>query len=469
MRLLSYLTFLQVAYLCSPVSCRGRGGSNGDNGGGGDGDSSDGSDSVTPGPDLEQLKFSFDPQCRIGSPDQCVCQLYQPRLKLFALPGLYYNGTLTITHRVSDNSAWAKESLDDGLELAFTFTNNSRCPSDDGMEKTYEYPALFHVGPRGNDDDPNPLHWSLKAFQPYDGPYLDILQRWVHIRSSDFFVDRPIRRFDYWDETNANDRTGAYTKTRDENTTAYWKTSLTEGKDGSFSARTTYDHQAPNSTQTTFPAYPMSQYITLSDVCKLGFVSEEEPLDQYSQSGDDEEDEDDKIYRTSVPPTVWIRPGTEASIHGIGDDKLTFELDADWEDPTIPYIGLRRAQCGGSQGDQFQAFEDELSPGSAVALVRPPSSKYIWPSDMFWNLTLSVELKFEGSIVRENSTEIMGFSNDVVQFAKGYDYEEKEKELGYPGTTEDSDDDNGSSALSPADAVLAGMTSFIAGMALLAW
>lgn len=116
----------------------------------------------------------------------------QTRLQLYALPGLYYNGTLTVTHRVSDNSAYAMEDLDDGLELGSKFTKDSRCSSDDGAEKTYKYPALFHVGPRGNDEDYNPLHWSLKGFQQSSvSGYVGVLQCVVHVRSSDFFVERP--------------------------------------------------------------------------------------------------------------------------------------------------------------------------------------------------------------------------------------------------------------------------------------
>jgi hypothetical protein len=371
------------------------------------------------------------------------------------MPGLYYNGTLTVTHRISQNSAWTVESLlDEGYDLPYNWTDNRQCSKDERDEKTYEYPALFHVGPRGNAEDLNPLHWSLKGFEPTDGPYLDILQRLVHIRSSDFNLDRPKRKFAYWEGTNADDPKW---ETETVNGTAYWSTSLSEAKGGgSYSARSTYDHRVPTSGRTSLNWYPKSQYLTLTETCRLGFSSVNEEYDMRSDPDADEEeeeeedDEDSFVYDTSMRPTVWLEPGVVANIGGIGSDELTFSLDTEWTEPTTAFTGFRRAGCGSNQKDARMGYEAFLYYAGFIGMSKEASDGDVdvsWPTAM-WNLTLSAKLEFKGSIVRENSTEIKGLSDGILQFAEDYDYEEKEKELGYPGTSaEEEDDDSGAQAV----------------------
>ena len=42
------------------------------------------------------------------------------RHKAFGLPGLYYNGTLTIRHHITDNTAWDEEIEDPPTQSEFT-------------------------------------------------------------------------------------------------------------------------------------------------------------------------------------------------------------------------------------------------------------------------------------------------------------------------------------------------------------
>ena len=457
---------LHLAIYSSPASCR-RGGGGHFDGDGAVGSGSDDSDGSLVPSDAEQKKFSFEPTCH-QEPSQCFCWLYQPRLQLYALPGLYYNGTLTVTHRVSDNSAYAMEALDDGLELGSAFTNDSRCPSDDCAEKTYKYPALFHVGPRGNNEDPNPLHWSLTGFQHSSVPgYVDLLQRVVHVRSSDFFVERPFRLFDYWDEANANDRTFPRQEIRDENTTAYWTTSVVKAKNGKFySAHATYDHQTPNNT--AGGGYAKSQYITLSETCKLGFTTNndrlEAPLDP------DGEDDESRTYNTTALPTVWLQPaGTEITIDGIGSDKLTLELTTDVEDREeimLAWSSVRRADCEG-----LLPYENDFQLAYPVAVLDSDGDSVVSDDqDSVWSLKLSVlKLTFEGSLVRENSTEITGLADDGrMQFAEGYDWEATEKSLGYPYTDGREDSQSRAIQVETSCSLFAGLLGAVAGIGILA-
>src|SRR5690606_2206777 len=98
------------------------------------------------------------------------------------------NGTLTVTHKLGDSSVWLFEYPPD--------SRFGRCQNNDRNTKTYEYPGLLFVGNTGNDSDTNPIFWILRGYQPADQtsrrdddpPYVDVAQRWVHIRSSDFVV-----------------------------------------------------------------------------------------------------------------------------------------------------------------------------------------------------------------------------------------------------------------------------------------
>src|ERR1700712_392502 len=87
------------------------------------------------------------PPCDLGI---CGCAMVNERENLFELPGLYYNGTITLTHQLTQNSAWDAEAL--------STSTGTKCDNDDRSQKTYQYPALFFVGPNGNTSDTNPIH-----------------------------------------------------------------------------------------------------------------------------------------------------------------------------------------------------------------------------------------------------------------------------------------------------------------------
>lgn len=124
----------------------------------------------------------------------CECMERDQRIKIVSLPGSYYNGSVTINHIVSTNSA---------RDAAIIAKSQIGCNSDDASPKNYTYPALFTVGSNLNASDTNPIFWNLRAFNPpnkYTGGESHIFAEWIHVRSSDFATR-------YW---NTGDRSSSY-------------------------------------------------------------------------------------------------------------------------------------------------------------------------------------------------------------------------------------------------------------------
>lgn len=159
----------------------------GSRGSGDDDDSSSGSPSTT-----------YTPPCNTRE-----CNERDRRIKIYSLPGLYYNGTLTINHVITASSA---------RDAATIAQSDMGCPEDDASPKTYSYPALFLVGSNLNNSDTNPIFWNLRAFNPPTlnnggGPH--VFSEWVRIRSSDFGTEKwkagavssawPTETNTYWD------------------------------------------------------------------------------------------------------------------------------------------------------------------------------------------------------------------------------------------------------------------------------
>lgn len=110
-----------------------RGGSSGDDGGDGEGSEDEGSGGsggtdavpyVTCNPaDFDDL---YDPNtvgCGLGT---CGCNRLLERRRLYGLPGLYYNGAITIRHELSSNTAWAIGCNNDDEETKIYRSSPSR-------------------------------------------------------------------------------------------------------------------------------------------------------------------------------------------------------------------------------------------------------------------------------------------------------------------------------------------------------
>lgn len=347
------------------------------------------------------------------------------RMDLYELPGLYYNGTLTITHKLTQNSAW------DTISLAKPGAET--CANNDETQKTYEYPALFFIGPKGNDSDTNPVHWALRAYQPTDqmtgSQYLDVSQRWVHIRSSDFVVtDGSLKssifgQYQYF----ASDATRMHRETR-----VYWDTAVTATGGDTYSATASYVAQ-PSEVGLNDLSYGLldegtgprsSQYVTLSDVCYYG-------QEMYAAS-------DVSVPRSKIPkdnqylwdtrPAVMLPLGAEASITEIGAKSMSLTMNTTVSSQ-LAFVNPDEATCSAPTYG-WLSYENTM-----YALQW---SKARWSHSNLWNISASIDISFKGDMVTENSTTIKGLEDGQLVFAETY-------ERTYDNTTGSSG--NGASAL----------------------
>ncbi|KAM6514302.1 hypothetical protein FALCPG4_015452 [Fusarium falciforme] len=409
------LALLLLATIASVGFGQRRGGGSGGSGGSGGDDGEDGDGSEGDGIEIN------DPTCVY---DLCTCSTRRERGLIYSMPGLFYNGTLTMTHRITNNTSWG---YDDGSPEADEDDDPPPCENDDSARKTYTYPALVYIGPRGNDSDTNPIHWTLRGYQPANQtmgttrPYIDIFQRWIYLRSSDFPIKAPTAEQSYY---YPSDATKIY---RD--TTVYWPTNVTQTGDKTFSARAVYNKE-PILTQRSTPAFyedppkslltpekgidgsgngpRTSQYITLSDVCvrsqtMLGLGEAPKSL---IPSGNN--------YRLVTTPTLWLETGAEATMEGIGADTLTFKLDSSVT-RRIGYVSSQTARCREGGNSVFERSDFQM-----LRSVNDPHSR---PGELDfdpWNLTVSFQISFEGTLETENGAEITGVENGVPVFNVGY-------------------------------------------------
>lgn len=329
---------------------------------------------------------------------------------MYRLPGMYYNGTVKITHQVTSSSVW-------DMPAQAGLGPNS-CDNKDGTPKTYEYPALLMVGPTGNASDSNPIFWALRAFQPPDQQlaseqYLNVDQRWIHIRSSDFVVTDQSLATQYFGQYDylASDETNQHQVTR-----TYWDTNITSLDGSSFNADATYTAAPPNisplSSYNGERSYPKtSQYITLSDICYEGydfFLSYAAvPKSKIPK---------DNLYDYTTLVTSFLSSGATARLEDIGADTARFTLNGSSAPNDLAFVPEDPDKGCTYQTTFVTRFVNGLS------LMQDEASA--GTSERFWNLSVTVGLSFEGSLVRENSTSVNGTRDGKPTFARGYERED---------------------------------------------
>lgn len=240
------------------------------------------------------------------------------------------------------------------------------------------YIALLLVGPTCNSSDTNPIHWSLYGYQPANetqgtsSTFIDTLQRLVFVRSSDFVVAGDgCRNYDM----------GVYARTDatedHEFTRVYWETNVTDTGSSTFSAHAVLTSMPPTQDElSSFETglyddthtYP-SQYITLNDVCSFDHSTRSRP--------------------NTTTPTVWFTKGATVNMEDIGSDSMTLTLMNSIM-YSAGFLGEREANCERSNiGFEWGPFYSQTDSNSSI-----------------WNITVSITLEFEGTLVQENSTAI---------------------------------------------------------------
>ncbi|KAM0327510.1 hypothetical protein ACHAQA_005798 [Verticillium albo-atrum] len=409
---------LLVCLLLGSVAAQKKGGGGGGGSGGSDSDN-DGSSGDGGNDDSDDTDDSSGGDSSL--PDNSPPCGYFDRLEAFGLPGLYYNGTLTIRHHITHNSAWDDE--DGPIDL---------CDNDDRSPKTYTYPALVLIAPTGNESDTNPMHWVLRGFQPaheynaLPAGEVDFKQRWVYIRSSDFVITNYTQEYD---TVFSPYRTNRYresdaTKLR-QTTRVYWPTNVTSEGNNVFSAHAEYAEAPPILSKDDYTGfYPRlgkhtSQYVTLRSVCRLNQkgIEDEDDIESVRGTGgisdrrqiEDKFDENGERIWYSSNPTFWLDKGMAVEMAGIGADQMTLTLNNTLKESTA-WIGQRDGGCSPDESEpfEFSEFYPAQSSNHEGSGLRP------------WNVTVSLSMSFEGSIVRENSTTIDGSEAGKLLFGAGY-------------------------------------------------
>ncbi|EEY23461.1 conserved hypothetical protein [Verticillium alfalfae VaMs.102] len=418
---------LLVCLLAGSAAAQRKGGGGGGGGGGSsndDDDSSTGGGGGDSGGDDSGSGSGSGTDDGSSRPDNSAPCGYFARLETFGLPGLYYNGTLTVRHHITHNTVWDEES--EPIDV---------CDNDDRDVKTSRYPALVLIAPTGNESDTNPMHWVLRGFQPAHEYHalrdaVDFKQRWVYIRSSDFVISNYTREYNtvfspYW--TNRYDDSDA--TDLEETTRVYWPTNITAEDDGTFSAQAEYAQAPPIINSKDYigsfprPGKHTSQYVTVKSVCSMNqrYYEDEEDIDTVRGSDgakrrrqdDDGFDENGERIWYSSNPTFWLDKGATMEMAGIGADQMTLTLNNSL-DKAIPWMGEREGGCSPDEREPFEL--SNFNPMQSAAYegqgLRP------------WNVTLRISLSFEGSIVRENSTTVNGVEGGKLLFNAGYKLDE---------------------------------------------
>lgn len=101
------------------------------------------------------------------------------------------------------------------------------------------------------------------------------------------------------------------------------------------------------------------------------------------------------IYTWTTTPTVFFDLEAEARVQRIGDDTLSFQMNGSTQDGTT-FVGSASSSCNGVMMKLYESSDilqwDEASETSNEVNI--------------WNLTVAINLSFEGSIVKENSTTV---------------------------------------------------------------
>lgn len=329
---------------------------------------------------------------------------------LYGLPGVYYNGSLTIRHHITNSTSWDEKGP-------------GGCGNEDNSPKTYEYPALFLAAKKGNSSDTNPFHWVLYGFQPADQiigidyPFLDVLQRWVQIRSSDFVISGTSYAGSWGGPRGFNGPNALYRNSDASNvhlmTRVYWKTEITDMADTHFSARAEFDNLPPQLWEDTTDRETVyaSQYLTLSDVCaynKTTMLSTfPVPISQIPKGNS---------YLNTTTPTIWLSTGATAEMRDVGADEMSFSLNGS-ASMTTGWVMERKAQC----------INTETAPNLDGYSKVPFERSYPWKLhtyeeyDKLLQLSVSISLSFKGSIVSENSTRVTGIEGGDLVFEAGYE------------------------------------------------
>jgi hypothetical protein len=335
-------------------------------GGGGGDDSSDSSGGGSGGND---------------PPDYGVCrdaQAEQTR-DLFLMPGSYYSGPLTITHRVESNSAYGDSN------------NASTCLNNDAQPKNYVYDAVLAVGPVRDGNDTSKAFWSLQAFPPVQPVPEDARNEFVRLRSASYGVnEREEKQIGVGTQSYIWDtQWGIPWK---EPFRQYWNTSVTP-TDGSSTQVNSWDISAtyveyPGAIRTSVdqPIYPHN-FITLSDIC----YKESDYYNTPSRSPYDSSPSASRFSSNSViAPTTFFDLGASVQISGVGTDRASLRFTGGRVEQQTVHVHFS------SYMNPYLCGYDETGEWAWDGLA-PLKNSFLNSEGGYQNITVSIEMSFQGT------------------------------------------------------------------------
>jgi len=280
--------------LASMSLARRGGGRSGGSGSSSGSDSSSGSSGGSGG-------YSYLPQ---GSDDAVKAQ----QTDLYLMSATYYNGSITITHRLFNTS-----------------NDNAGCWNNNLWEKTYTYDGVLAIGPKRSINDTNPLYFSLRGFDPTATEILGTKQEFLRLTST---------TLGELEEQKRDKRFGGIPAAPGMNTEEFkvlWNVSLAQNATtvddkgttliDSWDLSANYIHKPLPRQEILTPKrifkYSTS-FVTLPDICVSGYelVSETEPKSPYGSPASG-----------SSVGIMYPDLGARIDIQGVGTDRVFFSMD----------------------------------------------------------------------------------------------------------------------------------------------
>ncbi|RPA95875.1 hypothetical protein L873DRAFT_1282911 [Choiromyces venosus 120613-1] len=221
------------------------------------------------------------------------------------MPATYYNGSITITHRLFNTLNWR-----DG------------CSNNNLWEKTYTYDGVLAIGSKRSVNDTNPVYFSLRGFDPTTAWILGARKEFLRITSTtlgELEEKKRDEKLDYFPEPG----------TETEAFKVLWDISLTQNTTTVDSKGTTLIdswHLEADYTRTPLPRKETlspkqilkysTSFFTLSDICVEGYTLDLEtnPYSPYGSSG-------------SSIAMMYPDVGAHIDIRGVGTDRVFFAME----------------------------------------------------------------------------------------------------------------------------------------------
>ena len=305
---------------------------------------------------------------------------------IYLMPATYYNGSITITHRLFNTS-----------------NDGAGCSNNNLWEKTYTYDGVLAVGPKRSINDPNPLYFSLRGFETTATESLGTKQEFLRLTST---------TLGELEEQKRNKKFGDIPPAPGMDTEEFkvlWNVSLTQNSTtvddkgttltDSWDLSANYIHK-PRPRQEVLTPKRLFKYstsfVTLSDICVSGYelIAETKPASPYGPPA-------------SSVGIMYPGLGARIDIWGVGTGRVFFSMDnstfgqqplevstpaISMYTPEKPWEHVAPWQNIGS----FDFYGDMLN-ASAIVSIRFEGVKYGEKSSKMQNVTSVEALAWVGA------------------------------------------------------------------------